>query len=1111
MLELAGERFTYEIGAGGQVGGGGGAAFTGPDQGWMGNGVGNFTADREGQAQMIHITPEPQGDQLQESPVPFRSPLLAVAQRPGTTPGDPSAESVAGGVGGEIGRYRPGEGWQPESLLNSAGEVQTPTLRGVAWPEASRAYAIGDNGAMWLWRAETELWQPDPAKPLNFDANLTAIAFAPGNPRLGYAVGKGGTVLRFGKSWTPEQLPSELQSVNFTSVTFAGNEALAAYREVVQEPNGVNGPVEEGGIAVKEEQGPWHIDPGAASLLSQLPHPKNTVLSKVTGLADGGAVAAGPGLVIERESQAAAWHLSPDPLPEASNVSALGAYRDPSGAIRAIVSIDLDELIDPNSGTGLATGPYAGDLPPPSGQNQPPFMPPPDPLPDSGYLLKETSSGWSDMEHMALQAPASSDMPVRPDPVLAMLVDPTGNVGLTVGGQTDDSAGANTGAALTGPEVQFETAAAMRFGAGAAAGEHVAVSGPGTAPGDATFAVGGEAACASACAELAHEGLGPDVSLTHALQRSSQIASSSPGAPREFLYTGGRLEEAPQIGREEPRKLESTEEADRELARFASLLGSGPVSVHLAVSPNDILGAGREAFISHLGPFLNESGNTYYSYVSNGPGGEVQVIVLDYSEGELGGAQQGWLVARLEEAKERRHIPAIVMGNASLGFTLGEGGPLIAKDAASVSAILVRGGASAYLFDYPGSNVQTQVSYGTEHIPAFGTGTLGYTQPPASSQTDSLGSSGFLMLDVHSPEIGHVSEPSSASPNFVKVTAHIEPNIGELALNATNGVLLRRSQVALFEALARRPPQGIQVHQSPESTGASLVGAEPYDPIPFNCLGQNCANAIPTEYTFSSSDPEVGNFVAHDPTSANPRQVLLGANKLPVANSQSGLFCAFLPGTTTVSITTGGLTYSEPVTVQAGSVEYPCGTVPLKASAPLEVPAKASFKIPPISPAAAPPPVSPQLPSIPVPAPVPAPAPTPPSPVHPQPPALVSVFAPLPVAVATPVILPPPTLPVEPTPPSGAAQVFEPAPATKEERQEEEAVETESSSAVVYDANRSSGAGPWVVVLLTVIAAGAGVGMRPRRRSRRERPALAVASSRRRQNLWVEDDRKRRR
>ncbi len=40
--------------------------------------------------------------------------------------------------------------------------MSKPLLRGVAWPEPGRAHAVGDLGAMWLWRAETGLWERDP-------------------------------------------------------------------------------------------------------------------------------------------------------------------------------------------------------------------------------------------------------------------------------------------------------------------------------------------------------------------------------------------------------------------------------------------------------------------------------------------------------------------------------------------------------------------------------------------------------------------------------------------------------------------------------------------------------------------------------------------------------------------------------------------------------------------------------------------------------------------------------------------------------------------------------------------------------------------------------------
>jgi hypothetical protein len=1090
LLELAGDSFSQEVGAGGGVNGSGGAAFDSSEEGWMGNGEGTSTPDLEGQSQMIEITPRPQGDQLAEAPVPFRYPLLAVAQAPGTTTGEPGAQAIAVGMKGEIGRYTPAQGWQPESLYNSAGVAQTPVLRGVAWPEPGRAYAVGDGGAMWLWQASTGLWVPDPAKPLNFIGDLTAIAFSPSHSALGYAVGKAGTLLRFGKSWEQVPLPADLQQVNFTSITFAGGEALATYRSVNTAADEGNGAIETGGVAV-EETGTgedWHVDPAAASLFAQLPA-KATVLSKVAGLPDGGAVAAGPGVVIERESSGAAWQFSSQPLPEAENVSALGAYQDAAGAVRAVVSVDLDPYLDPNA-FPLQFGAWSGDVPPPSGSGQPPFLPPPDPLPSTGYLLRQTASGWEDMEHMALEAPTveslgTGDMPVRPDPALALLVDPSGEAGLVVGGQTYDSQGGNNGSTVTGPEAGFETAAVMRFGAGASSAD--AEAPVTTVSGRAAFAVGGNAACATSCADLASESIGPDVSLSHALASAAQIASSSSGGLRGFLYTGGRLAAGM-----------SAEAFEGELNRYASLLGAaGSLQVHVAASPTDRdpEKGGIEPFTAALGPFLG--GKSYYAFTSSGSsGGPVRVIVLDYSTGELGGAQERWLREELALAKNEQ-VPAIVMGNASLGFKLPDGSaPAEARDAAAVSAILGEGQASAYLFDYPNANVQTVVSGSA--IPAFGTGTLGYTARTERYETDNLGSSGFLLLEV---------ETAARNPatNVAPVSARVVPNIGQLALEAAGGVFLRRSQVALFEALARRPAQGLAV--SLEASGAvRLDGAEPYDPIPFNCLGANCAYEVTTEYTFSSSNPDVGNFVAHEAGSANPDQVQLGANQLPVADPHSGLFCAFNSGTTTVSITTGGLTYSEPVTVQAGSVEYPCGTVPLTNPPPAEVEPKAQtapLEVPPAGPV---PTASPQIHTL-----VPPPAPAPAVVVHHPPPPRVAApvfFLPLSPSppVLRPAIVPPPAPPAgEPTPPTGASQVMQTA--VQKEKEEETAVELTStrSAAAAYDPNQSSGPGPWIL-LLVLVAAGAGTGVRRGRRynraDTRARLAFAFSTQRRRRPPW---------
>lgn len=1115
MLELADGAFTEVVGAGGVTGNApGGAAFVSAGDGQVEGLIADDSdpdsaPDGEGQSQAIAVTSHPEGDQLQEESVPFRRPLLAVAQAPGTVAGEPGAKAIAVGLEGEIGRYTPGVGWRSESLYNSEGAAQPYTLRGVAWPEANRAYAVGDNGQMWLWRAETGLWEPDPAKPLNFVGNLTAIAFSSTAPEQGYAVGKQGVLLKHGKSWEQVPLPQELREANFTSVTFAGGDALASYRLLKHVPGTTGQYMETGGIAIEEGQTGqhWHVDPEAAKLLETLP-PTDTVMSRIAGLADGGVVAAGPSAVLERESSAdSSWRFSTQPLPEAQNISALAAYREGSGAIRAIVSIDLDESLGPRdfSGVALEQGAFKVDLPTPTSAGEPSAFLEADPLPNSGYVLKETASGWSDMEHEALPAPRGTlpeDMPMRPDPVLALLVNPSGSEGLAVGGQTGDLEGRGLNPQLHAGNVASQTAAAERFPNAVASSDGDATPATVAAPsGEASFVVAGQATCAEdLCANFAEEQLGPDVWLEHALQEAGKISeASTAGALRAFVYTGGRL----------PSPCASESECTPEVDRYAELLGGGSLPV-LAADSKD------------LGPFVPGSATPEFVYPLAGAGGTVWAIVLNCSQEEISGPQLAWLREKLREAAVDKD-PAIVVGNASLGFSLPEGSgeqPAQIKNHAAVAQALIEGGASAYFFDYPGANVQSAVTYGTRSIPAFGTGTLGYVNPPNGySEAASLGSSGFLLASV---DVAARNEKTNVAP----VRARIVPNVGQLALDAVDGAFLRRSRSALFEALARRPLAGDRVGFG---NGNEVFGPDPYDQIPFDCEGNNCAFEVPTEYTFTSSNPDVGGFVMHETGSHEALQVQLNAKNEPVPDEprnakgelnpdgrftenaageqlnekgevvpreDSGLFCAYNAGTTTVTITTGGLSYSEPVTVQAGSVEYPCGTVPLKNPPPAPTPAEKPFSVPePV--AAAPPTVTPQIQAI-----VP-PAPPAHVTVHRTPPSL-PLFLPFAPASVVPraVIVPPPLPPAgEPTPPSGTSQVFQTVGAREEERQAESAMEVSAnrSAASVYEANGSSDPlGEWWALALVVIAAGAGTGIRRRRPSRRERPALATASSRQR-------------
>ncbi len=389
--------------------------------------------------------------------------------------------------------------------------------------------------------------------------------------------------------------------------------------------------------------------------------------------------------------------------------------------------------------------------------------------------------------------------------------------------------------------------------------------------------------------------------------------------------------------------------------------------------------------------------------------------------------------------------------------------------------------ASAYFYDSPEESVELPLRIGG--TPAFGSGTLGYVNYTAESRGDFLGASGFLLAEVD------VEAVARKADNVAPVSARLIPNIGELALEAKDGTLLRRSQSALFEALARRPRAGNRSQNQADSPDT-----DPYIPIPSNCIGVDCTEALLPQYSFSSSNESIGDFVTPNTASPDPHAVLLGANEQPIHDSSSGLFCAYNAGTTIVTIRAGGLAASLPVTVRAGSVRRPCGTQPLTVlpahRAVLPAPPPAPAPAPAAAPSGTPPaaavlPLAPPPP--PVPLPLPARTPTPPAPFSsPSPP----LFAP-----AAFVPLPPPAA-GRPAPPSGTSQVtatssvFQTEPVAEQEKEEEEAIESVSNQAVAYDVSEHEPI-PDYLAGLVVLAAFAGASIR--RRSRRGPREVRVA------------------
>jgi hypothetical protein len=1065
-LRFSGGAFERLPGAGGNFRAGG--AFYNDSSGWLDG--------------PVEVSAKAPPQRLQPWPVSLRAPLTAATTAPGTTPGSLSSAALAVGVDGGVARYTPGRGWQREFLLSSSGAVRKPVLRGVAWPEPGRAFAVGDLGAMWQWNAGDNLWIADPGVPIGFEGNLTGIAFDPGNPDRGFAVGKDGVLLRYGKSWEQDPLPPGFAGRNFTSIGFAGREAIVA----------------AGDDLLVEDGGGWRVEGSAHALLHSAPGGR-PFLYAVAGLPDGGAVAAGRDIVIERDGgPGSPWRYSKQPIPGSTAIAA-AALRE-GGGVRAVVSV-IPQL----------SFPPADDVPPPDPNVPPPILPP-FALPGDGYLLRETANGWEDEQRTGFAA-AGADRPLKSDPVLALLLDPAG-AGWAVGGWSGyaDAAGRGTSASGGGGSsvrARVRTAAIARYADAAPAPRAAAARAVPMPPGPIRLAVAGHAECEEACAEFDRQALGPDRTLTAALRMVAGFAGGN--GPRALLYTGNRV--ATGLG-----------QADGE--RYAALLGSAPaLPVYAALGSDDVAGpdgsaAFQSAFASFPAPFgqgaapagISTAGipgalagagaRTHYAFDSGGPGGTVRVIVIDNSRGSLAASdpfqnppesQLPWLQAVLTDARARG-IPAIVMGSRSLNpnFTPKLN---VASDGTEVARALVAGGASAYVFDRPEENRTMQIpAGGATTIPSFGTGTLGYRSQLSGvvggGSADSLfGDGGVMVLELN-------AAARDENTNRAPVGVRLIPVIQDLSLEATDGTTLRRSIPALFSGLGRRPLGGDRWGVTAAGSGIpNPTGGTPYSLFPpEQCLVAGCADRIEPEYSFTSSDPDIADFVRQDPASSNLRKPFLDSSDKVVTDTSSGLLCPFNAGTTTVTVSAGGFSYSETINILGGSVRRPCGTRPLRPDRFKRAAATGAAPPPPPPAPAGSPPVDFTPPPPPA-STLPPPAPTPPTLIPPAPLSPSPFFAPVVGLAAVPAaILPPPPPAVRPMPPGGApARTYQ-----VEEKEEEEAAVEESHAFSRYEGEEGGMTVPPYLLGLVLIAAIGGAAVRGRPGGRRRVTAAPATAGRRR-------------
>ena len=435
--------------------------------------------------------------------------------------------------------------------------------------------------------------------------------------------------------------------------------------------------------------------------------------------------------------------------------------------------------------------------------------------------------------------------------------------------------------------------------------------------------------------------------------------------------------------------------------------------------------------------------------------------MLDETGPEMSDTQLSWLEGELQAAKSADE-PAIAIGvrgprspdpcrtqtvrtlakilvTGSVGVPAGHlrtASPEHARGETACSS------ASAYFYDSREENEHKPLRAGGEAIEAYGSGTLGYVNTINQLAGNFHGASGLMLAQVNTAS----RDPAT---NRAEVQVPLTPVIGELALEALQGTLLQRSHPALFAGLARRPRAGCDAEGQ-----QSRCEVAPYIPIPSICTG-TCGTAVLPEYGFKSSDPEIGAFVKRNLGSNEQLAVLQNAEGRPILESESGsgaksgLFCAFNPGTTTVTITAGGWSASLPVTVQRGSVREPCGTVKLS-----NPPAEGSASIVPA------PPLNPTPATAPAgsPSPVSFPPPPPPAPGPLATPAQVGVapffVAAAPTAPVLAAVPPPVPTPARPSPPSGTSAVTSPVEAVEKEEEHEEAPESVSNQAVAYHPKR---------------------------------------------------------
>jgi hypothetical protein len=1027
----------------------GGDAFTSPNEGWLG-----------GASALGRWSTRSASGQLASWPLSDRSPLTAVALAPGGQGRATESGALTVGLDGTTMSYDSSAGWLVQATPQRAHHVN---LLGVAFAGPSSAFAVGQFGLILHWNGSA--WSEDPQSFTLTESQLNAVAFGPTGE--GWAVGTNGTILHYnGRSWSVERPPSVDAATDITSVAVAGSEVFA---------------VAGGRLIQRLSDGSWQQ-------VTTLPSSTSGRLRLVAGLPDGGVTVAGSSVLLHRQAPGQAFDNAPQPLQGIA--VALAPFRQADSQLGAYVSI----------------------APPASGHSDVGGFPPGD-----GELLRETAAGWRDLSGSQFAGnEVSGDGSVKSDPVLAVATGPDGEHAWAVGGYagTVDAAAQGTSQAPSSPSVaEWKTASVWRYDATGSAGPPALTTTTPSLPakpGAVSFAFFTSPMCRVQCSAVTDAQ--PDVNLTSAGKQMATFATQ-PGGPAFAMLGGNARGPVPGV------TGQSATKTAIDFAHLPGLLAAlGGLPTFAALGPRDYVGgppdetqAWAEAFAESPTPFGSSSDTAgitpvssgastpnglvhrYYSFDAHQNGGVLRVIVLDNSKGSLEGSSPGqtrWLEEQLADA----HGTPVVAVTA-LPLHGSANGRDDASDGRETASLLARAGVLAVFTTNPSQlderfSVPQEASAGTPTIPEYEGASLGYQQGKNNGVKWYLAS-----IDTRAATVDR-----AAAVNVAAI-----PVVSSLSLKPLDGLSVARSLTLRFDAVGRRPPGTLATRFGEDQP---FPGYDNYVDIPApSCEERPC---VQPSYAFRSSDPTIGDFVV--PSAAGSQFPKLDASGHPIPSSDSGLFCAYNSGSTTVSITAGLLSYSLPVTVKAGGFGAPCGTVyrpgvgtvvivhngqsarrPNGAGAPPAPPPAAPSGAGP-APAPVPPPPAPHPPAAVPPPPPPKPVATPPPPPRPPhvpaphpappepPPSLIESAGVLPVLV-------PPVIPaIEPVPPGAGGFAQSPAAA----KRREEARKHASQSAFTIRPSGAAGAA-WfylAVGLTTLLALALSARALPARP--RARPALLL-------------------